>query len=240
MRPLYWAGRAVGSAVDWSRAGLDMAAAGWSKVRRVVGPENTDSDCSPVPVVILPGVLEPWRYLLPLGRFLADEGHPVHYVRGLGFNLKDLASSAKEVLSLFDELGLANAVLVAHSKGGLIGKSVLASPALEGRARGMVSLSTPYAGSGLGGPLQRLPLVSRTPFGMFISGNPVLLSLAEERDVNEHIISLAPRWDQVTAPSSSHLPGARNLAVPASGHFRPIRSRSTWRIIHDCIHEISR
>lgn len=233
-------GRGVASLIDWGRAGLDMVAAGVSKVRGAVAAEPGDGepDCAPVPIVILPGVLEPWRYLLPLGNWLAGRGHPVAYVERLGFNLHDLANSATRVVELLDERGLRDVVLVAHSKGGLIGKTVLLNEELNDRVLGMVTVSTPFAGSGLGGPLQRLPMVSRTPFGMFVTGSDTLLTLAEQRDVNERIVTMAPRWDQVTAPESTRLPGAKNVDFDGAGHFRPIRSPRVWAKIHDEVHDL--
>ena len=234
LRP--WVGRAVATVVDWAHAGLDMVAAGAATLRRAVAPQHEVSDCSTIPVIILPGVLEPWRYLLPVGKYLARQGHPIHYVPSLGFNLKDLTRSAEAVLELIEEQDLSDVVLVAHSKGGLIGKTVLAS---DDRVLGMVSVSTPFAGSPLGGVLQKLPGARRTPFGMFFPGSPVLLSLAEQQEVNRRIISLAPAWDQVTPPESMRLPGAANRALTSSGHFRPIRDARTWQIIHDGLHELA-
>ncbi len=224
---------------DWGRAGLDLAAAGVSSLRRHLPSVHADSDCSSIPLVVLPGVLEPWRYLLPLGSWLSSQGHPIHYVRQLGFNLAGLESSVVHVLELLDSEDITDAVFVAHSKGGLIGKAALASPALESRVAGMVTLATPFRGSGLGGRFQRLPLVKRSPFGMFVEGSDDLVSLEAQEHVNSHIVTMAPQWDQVVSPESTWLPGATNVALPVAGHFRPLRNPEVWAAIHHHIHQVA-
>lgn len=223
---------------DWGRAGLDLAAAGYSRLRRRLPAAHAESRCSAIPLVVLPGVLEPWRYMLPLGTWLSTQGHPVHYVRRLGFNLGGLEASVVRVLELLDDEQLNDAVFVAHSKGGLIGKAALASPALEGRVTGMVTLATPFRGSGLGGRFQRLPLVKRSPFGMFVEGSDALLSLQAQEHVNAHIVTMAPEWDQVVAPESTWLPGGTNVTLPVAGHFRPLRNPEVWKAMHHHIHQL--
>lgn len=223
---------------DWFRAVSTLAGVAVSMVRRRVAAPPADSQCSAHPVVIIPGVLEPWRFLMPLGDWLAEQGHPVHYVDALGLNLKDLATSAADVLTRLDDDDLRSAVIVAHSKGGLIGKAVMASPDVGDRVAGMVTVGTPFHGSGLGGPLQRLPLVSRSPFGMFISGSDALMTLSQQERVNERIVSLAPEWDQVVEPSSTRLEGATNIPLKVSGHFRPVMERAVWELVHHYVHAL--
>lgn len=224
---------------DWGQAGMDLAAAGYSRLRNHTPSAHAQSECSEIPLVVLPGVLEPWRYLLPLGSWLSAQGHPVHYVRGLGLNLGNLESSVVHVLELLDTEQISGAVFVAHSKGGLIGKAALASPALEGRVLGMVTLATPFRGSGLGGRFQRLPLVKRSPLGMFVQGSDALVSLEAQEHVNSHIVTMTPEWDQVVAPESTWLPGATNVTLPVAGHFRPLRDPEVWAAMHEHVHQLA-
>src|SRR5690606_19667464 len=117
----------------------------WRRVRP--GPTavgNGEPDCRKVPVVVLPGILEPWTYLAPLGNWFAGRGHPVHYVETLGWNLADVERSARRCLAVLHEREVDGAVLVAHSKGGLVGKAVLA---LSDAPVGMVTVATPFGGS---------------------------------------------------------------------------------------------
>lgn len=231
--------RAVATAVDWGRAGRDLTAAGFSKLRRATAGEHREAECAPIPIVILPGVLEPWRYLIPLGNWLAANGHPVHYVERLGFNLRGLAASVEHVVELVADRDLSGAVFVAHSKGGLIGKLALAHPELKDRVAGMVTFATPFAGSGLGGPLQRLPFVSRSPLGLFLAGSEPLESLSADTSVNNRIVSMSAAWDQVVSRESTRLPGATHVDLTAGGHFAPVRDPHTWELMHQHLHALA-
>lgn len=231
--------RTLATVADWGHAGRDLAAAGLSKLRRIPAGLHGQAACSPIPVVILPGILEPWRYLMPLGNWLAENGHPVHYVEKLGFNLRDLASSVEHVVELVAEHELSRAVIVAHSKGGLIGKLALAHPEVQHRVAGMVTFATPFAGSHLGGRLQRLPLMARTPLGMFFAGSEPLVSLNAETSINHRIVSISAAWDQVVSRESTRLPGALHVDLSIGGHFAPVRSQTTWEIIHEHLHALA-
>lgn len=224
---------------DWLRGIVRLTQATVENLRRRILGTVGRSECAPHPVIILPGVLEPWRFMTPLGNWLAERGHPVHYVTKLGFNLKPLAESAAHVLELLEAHGLHGAVLVAHSKGGLIGKTVLASPDVGDKVAGMVSVATPYHGSDLGGRLQRLPLVAKGPFGMFIVGSQALMTLSQQERVNGKIVSLIPAWDQAVNDGSAHLEGATNVTLEHGGHFRSLNQVDVWEQIHHWIHRLA-
>ncbi|MFT2526131.1 esterase/lipase family protein, partial [Escherichia coli] len=74
-------------------------------------------------------------------------GHPVHVVAGLGSNRRPIAESARQVADLLVGRDLSDVVLVAHSKGGLIGKHLLAFAPAGSRVRAMVAVATPFGGS---------------------------------------------------------------------------------------------
>lgn len=231
--------RAGAILIDWGRAARDLAYAAASKLRRTAAGQAIAGQCSPIPLVILPGVLEPWRYLLPLGTWLEAQGHPVHYVERLGFNTRDLASSANHVVELLSARNLTGAVFVAHSKGGLIGKLALTHPGIGESALGMVSVATPFGGSQLGGPLQRLPFVDRSSFGMFLAGSQPLTSLSRHAEVNRRIVSMSPAWDQVVSVESTQLAGAEHVRLDVGGHFAPMRSHVAWETIHAHVHQLT-
>lgn len=229
--------RARHVAGDWTVAARDMAAALWS--RRRWHPESASDPgpaCADITVVLLPGILEPWSYLAPLARWLAQRGHRVEFVETLGWNIADLDQSAERCLGVLRERGLRRVVLVAHSKGGLIGKAVLLRQGDEDLAVGLVAVATPFGGSSVGRRLHRL--VARSPLGLFSPGNPVLGVLAAELAVNARIVSLAPAWDQVI-PDGSHLTGATNVDLAVGGHFRPLRDEAVWRLIHEHAHRLA-
>lgn len=229
----------LAEAADWCRAVRDMSSAALSVLRRHRPALEVASPAPhPVPVIIVPGVLEPWRYLLPLGGYLQRQGHAVHYVKRLGFNLRPCSASADEVLRLAAAEGLEGAVIVAHSKGGIIGKLALLRDD-ERRLLGMVTVATPFAGSGLAAPLQRMPWAGRTPLAELFVGSEPLARIAAETRVNARITSLAPKWDQVVDRGSTWLPGARLIDLERGGHFAPMRDKAVWRIIADEIRRLT-
>jgi alpha-beta hydrolase superfamily lysophospholipase len=166
------------------------------------------------PVVLLPGIYETWEFLEAVATALARAGHPVHAVPGLKHNARPVPEAADIVLEHLERTGLDGAVLVAHSKGGLIGKRVLLSPASD-RVLGMVAIATPFTGSRWARYMLSRALRSFDP------RDPVLLALAGELLVNERITAVYPRFDP-HIPETGRLPGARNVELPLSGHFRPL------------------
>ena len=78
------------------------------------------------PVVILPGVYETWRFLRPIADELSRRGHPVHVMHSMGINRDAIPLTAQRVADEVAALDLRGVALVAHSKGGLIGKHLLA------------------------------------------------------------------------------------------------------------------
>jgi hypothetical protein len=117
------------------------------------------------PVVILPGVYETWHYLRPVAEALNAAGHPVHVVTTLGFNHRPIPDSARQVWRRIRELGLEHVTIAAHSKGGLIGKHLLAFDDTEGRIDRVVAIATPFAGSAHPGVLAARGRAQRDPAG---------------------------------------------------------------------------
>ncbi|WP_419707079.1 esterase/lipase family protein [Promicromonospora sp. NFX87] len=166
------------------------------------------------PVLLLPGIYETWEFLQPVATALASAGHPVHAVAGLKLNLRPVPESAEIVAEHLERTGLTGVVLVAHSKGGLIGKRVMLSGASD-RVLGMVAIATPFTGSRWARYMLSRSLRSFDP------RDPVLLALAGELLVNECITAVYPRFDP-HIPETGRLEGARNIELPLSGHFRPL------------------
>lgn len=165
------------------------------------------------PIVLLPGIYETWRFMEPLARALHDRGHPVHVVTELGGNRRPIAESAGRVAELLIARGLDDVLLVAHSKGGLIGKHVMAFSPAGARVRGMVAVATPFGGS-------RYSRLMPTPsLRAFASGDATMRALAASADVNTRIVSIFGPFDP-HIPEGSELAGARNIVLARGGHFR--------------------
>jgi hypothetical protein len=171
------------------------------------------------PVVILPGVYERWHFLRPIAERLVAAGHPVHVVRELGINARPIPRTAQRVLTFLQERDLRGVALVAHSKGGLVGKSAMLEDA-EGRIDRLVAVATPFSGSRMA-DLTILPSL-RT----FRPAHPVIRQLLAERDVNARITSIFPTFDP-HIPEGSALDGAANVQVDVVGHFRILEAPAT-------------
>jgi pimeloyl-ACP methyl ester carboxylesterase len=164
------------------------------------------------PVVLLPGVYELWGILRPLADRLSAAGHPVHVVPALGFNRRPIPDAAALVARTLDDLGLTGVVLVAHSKGGLVGKALLLSPAAPRIAR-LVAVATPFGGSSLADYM-----LGRT-LREFRPAAPAIADLEASADVNGRVVSIFGEFDP-HIPEGSRLEGATNVELPVSGHFR--------------------
>ncbi|UFU03350.1 alpha/beta hydrolase [Ruania suaedae] len=167
------------------------------------------------PVLMLPGVFESWRFLEPLARALYDHGHPVHVVAPLGWNRGSVPDMAEIAATCLTDLDLTGVVVVAHSKGGLIGKSLMGRSDVGGRVLGMVAVNTPFSGS----PYARwLPLRS---VRAFLPDDEVITALAAQRADHSRIVSVGTCFDP-HIPAGSELPGARNVRLATPGHFRAL------------------
>lgn len=173
------------------------------------------------PVLLLPGVYETWTFLRPLAEHLHAAGHPVHVLRALGANVRPIPESAALAQEYLRRLDLRGVVLVAHSKGGLIGKHMLAVDDVEGRVERLVALATPFGGSTLAG------LFPNRALRAFLPTDPLILDLGRRADVNARIISVFPRYD-THIPAGSHLEGAVNVELPLEGHFRIVSDPRTF------------
>lgn len=239
MRRLRSLTRWVADAVkDFTHAARAQTGSSWLRLHGGAGYTVGTADCSPIPVVLLPGILERSTYLAPMGKFLAAQGHPVHVIDALGWNLSGLEASVEHCLQALQDEDVHGAVLVAHSKGGLIGKALLVNPRVGDAVLGLVAVATPFGGSTFGGPLQRLPLVEGSPLGLFLPGSLDLGQLAQDDDVNSRIVSLAPEWDQMI-PGGSALEGALNVTLAGRGHFRPVNDPVVWEQVHGHIHALA-
>lgn len=167
------------------------------------------------PVLLIPGVYENWQFLRPLAEALSALGHPVHTVAPLGYNRGRIDRMAQLVEQYLVEQDLTEVVVVAHSKGGLIGKALMLLPEGGRRVERMVAVNTPFSGS-VYASFFVLPSIRA-----FAPRNKFLRRLQESRDVNARITSVYSRFDP-HIPGGSRLPGARNIELATMGHFRPI------------------
>jgi hypothetical protein len=204
--------------------------------------------------VLLPGVYEHWTFLRPLGDALSAADYRVRVVHGLGTNRRGVAQTSERLGRALSRhpAPRAGRVLVAHSKGGLIGKHLLiasgaASTAAAGAdPRQATSAETDAGATGIR-PLGLLGLVAIcTPFGgsklagmffvpsirAFLPDDATIVSLGREQSINGRIVSIYGRFDP-HIPGGSALEGATNVIVAASGHFRILGDSRTHAAVVD-------
>lgn len=167
------------------------------------------------PVLLIPGVLEEWTMMRQVADRLNAAGHPVHVLPELRNNIITVDEASELVASYLVAGDLTDVVVVAHSKGGLIGKRLLLGEAAD-RVRHVIAIASPFAGS----TLARL-VPSRTIRALG-PDDATILDLAAHPEVNDRITSVYPSFDP-HIPDGSHLEGATNVEVEAIGHFRILK-----------------
>jgi pimeloyl-ACP methyl ester carboxylesterase len=202
--------------------GQDYAFAAAHQVRAAVSRTRAESFHSGHrnPVVVIPGVFESWQFMLPMIRVLHRAGHPVYVVPVLQRNRSDVRTSARIVADHLATVKLHDAVILAHSKGGLIGKYFMLALDPGQRIRGMIAICAPFSGSRYA---RYLPVPS---LRIFSPRDTLTLQMAKEESVNHRITSLYGLFDP-HIPEGSILPGATNIQLPAAGHFRILGNRET-------------
>ncbi|MGP9733977.1 esterase/lipase family protein [Brachybacterium sp. AOP42-C2-15] len=184
-------------------------------------------------VVLLPGVYETWSFMRPVADVLREHSYDVRAVVDMGYNGGSIEDMANLVDGFIRREGIGHCVLVAHSKGGLIGKLLLARYNETGVIQGLVALNTPFEGS----PLARLlPLPA---IRVFLPHSPELAELAASRHVDQDIISIYGRFDP-HIPGGSHLEGAHNVQLETRGHFLPLGDARVHEAVLDGIRLLTR
>ncbi|NEN05911.1 alpha/beta hydrolase [Diaminobutyricibacter tongyongensis] len=191
------------------------------------------------PVVMIPGVYEPWQFLRPLIDRLHGGGHPVFVMPELGPNHGTLSEGAATVEDALVKRDLREVIVVAHSKGGLIGKLVMLRERMEGegsvgegivgersapRVARMIAICTPFAGSRYA---QYMPIRALRDFSPL---DPAGISLRSDVSVNARIVSIFGPFDP-HIPEGSELPGATNRLVARGGHFRGLSDPEVQAIV---------
>ncbi|WP_449280792.1 esterase/lipase family protein [Leucobacter sp.] len=204
----------------------DYAYAGWWQVRALATRADPGDFLggNGVPILVIPGVYESWRFMLPLIIDLHGRGHPVHVIDPLRSNRVPVATGARLVEDYLAQQDLEDVIVVAHSKGGLIGKHVMSFAGEAHRIRAMVAIAAPFGGSRYARFLLSPALRSFSP------RDATLQRLAEAREANTRIVSVFARFDP-HIPEGSELPGATNVVVDTGGHFRILAHPRTIAVV---------
>ncbi len=184
-------------------------------------------------VVLIPGIYESWTFLLPVAELLRGHGYGVHVVEDLKYNTGTIEEMARLVDRHIRDEGIERCVLVAHSKGGLIGKRLLSHHNDATAIQGLVAINTPFTGSKLA-YLLPLPAIR-----VFLPHSPELTELTSSRHVDQHIVSIYGRFDP-HIPGGSRLEGARNVQLETRGHFLPLSDPRVHEAVVDGVRTLSR
>jgi triacylglycerol lipase len=200
----------------WSWA-LDYAYVGFWQLHGLLSRIEPETYLHPAPteppVVLLPGIYERWHFMRPVADLLHRRGHPVHVIHGLRWNTASLPASAAVVAAYLRKHNLRDVLLVAHSKGGLIGKYLMLHEDPEGRVARKIAIATPFRGSSYARLFLMRSIRALSP------GDHTLRRLGEQLDVNRRITSVWGAFDP-HIPGGSRLEGATNVRLRTSGHFR--------------------
>lgn len=200
---------------------VDYAIAGWVQVRALVTRDAPDryrrGDPSKPTIVLVPGVYETWLFMKPVADLLNERGYPVAVVRGLGYNRRPIVDTSTRLARALSRRPAPSAgrIVVAHSKGGLVGKHLMLTAGAQLDLRGMVAACTPFAGS------RRARWLLDPSLRAFLPTDSTIVSLSKQADVNARIVSVYPTVDQ-HVPDGSQLAGATNVEIDVPGHFRLI------------------
>lgn len=176
------------------------------------------------PVVLVPGVYETWHWMRAIADHLHALGHPVHVVPAMGVNRASIPVQGRIVAAEIARLDLRGVALVAHSKGGLIGKHVMAFDDAESRVDRLVAVASPFGGSDLARYMLNPALRA------FLPTHPDIQALAAELEVNARVTSIYPRFDP-NIPEGSRLDGATNIELDLVGHFRVLTDPAALRAV---------
>ena len=177
-------------------------------------------------VVLIPGIYEPAGFMDPLRRRLQGRGHRVIVLPELGYNRKTIPECAALSAARLRELGVLDAVVIAHSKGGLIGKLIMTAPDTEQLVGRMLAIGTPFEGTRYSRYAPTRPLRS------FYPDHPVMGLLAKNLEVNSRIVSVGADVDPLVGRTTG-LAGARNIILPVTGHFRILEDPGLFAAVDD-------
>ncbi|WP_026553599.1 alpha/beta fold hydrolase [Arthrobacter sp. H20] len=195
---------------------------------RYLTPDPGPAGQTGPPVLLIPGIYETWQFMRPVAAHLASSGHPVHVVQQLGYNRGTVQSMARHVADYLSTHDLTDVVLVAHSKGGLIGKYVMTQPEGGERVRQLIAVNTPFSGSTYANFFVVPSIRAFSPRNRFLRTE--LANIGSNARITSVYSSFDPH-----IPQGSVLPGAVNIELATMGHFRIIGDRKLLGVLDRAI-----
>lgn len=215
----------------WARDYVDAAVVHTGSVLRWQVPASFGTGQPGKPtIVLIPGVYERWSFLRPIAENLNAAGYPISVVHGLGYNRRPIVETSERLARALSQVTAnpAGRLIVAHSKGGLVGKHLLLSRRDDLHLRGLVAIATPFGGS-----RYAKYVIGRT-LRAFLPTDETIVSLGSQASANGHIVSIFGGFDP-HVPDGSVLEGATNVLLPVDGHFRILHREETLVAVRDAV-----
>jgi triacylglycerol lipase len=178
------------------------------------------------PVLLLPGIYENWHFMKPVASVLAEHGYDVHVIEGLGYNKGAIEEMAAIVSEYINKKKFSSVAIVAHSKGGLVGKHVLGTYEGSTEITKLITVNTPFSGS------RYASFIPFKSIKIFSPKSAILTALSLNTLTNAKIVSIYGMFDP-HIPGGSYLQGAKNVQLETYGHFKTLQDP----IVHTAIIE---
>ena len=182
-------------------------------------------------VILIQGFGGTWSYLTKIGNLANKMGYKVHTLPKLKNNIAPVHKCSQILEEYLHENSITKAVVVAHSKGGVIAKYFLVNSKLANRITKVVSLSSPFKGTLLG-YLDIFNSKELTP------GSKLLQDLEKATTINKMFVNLYPRVDNLVIPNKNLvLKNAQNIKIDMVGHLRILISDKALKHVEEALND---
>ena len=210
----------------------------WGMLRPRLHAADTSTGQS-LPVLLVHGYVCNGGYWTKLSRQLAQAGivHKAIDLEPLDADIDSYVTQVERALDVLCTLtGKPQAIIVAHSMGGLVARAWLRHYGAARVAR-IFTIGTPHHGTVLanvaaGANARQMSRINGAPSAWLAQ-----LAASETPETRALITSMYSHHDNIVAPqTSAHLPGARNLAFGGIGH---VALASDPRVLRQLVAEIT-
>lgn len=221
----------------------ELCATLWTSSWGMLRPRLHAADCvtpgQGLPVLLVHGYVCNRGYWTKLSRQLAQAGivHKAIDLEPIDANIDGYVTQVEQALQVLCTLtGKPQAIIVAHSMGGLVARAWLRHYGAARVAR-IITIGTPHHGTALanlaaGTNARQMSRIDGAPSGWLAQ-----LAASEAPETRALITSMYSHHDNIVAPQcSAHLPGARNLAFGGIGH---VALASDARVLRQLLAEIA-
>lgn len=181
-------------------------------------------------VLLLPGLYENAHFFIQIGNELNAVGFRVLQIDNLttqSTSVNQYCDAVKQFISINQ---LDRVILLGHSKGGLIAKSLLIDPSFSKKVLTTICIATPFGGSWLSFVV---------PHGQELTPSSSLIKqLKSNKQINHQIFNLYPTIDNHVLPNQSLLlEEGNNYQVDVVGHTRILEDKQTLSYIKNILRD---